>query len=261
LDAVVQASFHRSLILRLGLVSLASFALFALLWTAYREKELAARQMDFVAGVSHELRTPLAVICSAGENLADGVALKQGKVEQYGSLVRDEGRRLSEMVEQILAFSKTEGNHETEPVPLSKLVQRAMTACTHEIRAAGAEVDVYIPEELPPVIVDPTPMAYAIRNLLSNAIRHGKSPIYMTAHPAQRGVDFSVEDQGEGIDPREAKKLFEPFYRGQTARATQVRGLGLGLSLVKRIVESQGGRVRAENRSEGGARFILTLPT
>jgi signal transduction histidine kinase len=136
-----------------------------------------------------------------------------------------------------------------------------MTACTHEIRAAGAEVDVYIPEELPPVIVDPTPMAYAIRNLLSNAIRHGKSPIYMTAHPAQRGVDFSVEDQGEGIDPREAKKLFEPFYRGQTARATQVRGLGLGLSLVKRIVESQGGRVRAENRSEGGARFILTLPT
>jgi signal transduction histidine kinase len=106
----------RNLAVGFGVLALLAVAIAVMLIALRRAQILAQLQLEFVAGVSHELRTPLSVIRSAGENLADGVTKGPESVRRYGALVRDEGRRLSEMVEQILAFARTSSAFERQPV-------------------------------------------------------------------------------------------------------------------------------------------------
>jgi signal transduction histidine kinase len=217
--------------------------------------------------VTHELRTPLAVIRSAGENLADGV-VSPGQVKAYGELVRDEGRRLSEMVEQVLALAGTESAYAPAAVPVDvgRAVDAALQACASEIAAAGIEIETDVPADLPPVRGDAALVGRALRNLVDNAIKYAgeRRWVRIAARVAEgaRGTEvaITVEDRGLGIPPQDRPHIFEPFYRGDEVKARVIRGSGLGLSIVHRIAESHGGRVTVQAGREQGSAFTLSLP-
>jgi len=262
LEAVVGAVRIHNLAVSFGVLALLAAAIGILLLALRRAQQLAELQLEFVAGVSHELRTPLSVIRSAGENLADGVTTGPEAVRRYGALVRDEGRRLSQMVEQILAFARTSGAFERYPVEVSELVRRAVEACAHELNESGCELATDLDPELPAIDADATAMIHALRNLVSNAAVHGGrgAPIHVSARHLGGAVEIDVRDRGPGIEPGELSRVFDPFYRGRRARDNQTRGLGLGLSLVKRIIQAHGGSITAANNPGQGACFTVRLP-
>jgi signal transduction histidine kinase len=238
-----------------------------LVTSARRAERLARRQIEFVAGVTHELRTPLAVIRSAGENLADGLVNRHADVLTYGALVRDEGRRLTEMVEQALLLAGAESGRQTtvrRPDDVGRVVRTALAEWRASGDPAGVRTDEQLASDLPPVLGDEGALTRVVRNLLDNALKYGgETPwvgVRTRADDDGRAVALVVEDQGLGVPADERAHIFEPFYRGRDATARQIRGSGLGLSLVRRIVESHGGRIGVSARADGGSAFTVTFP-
>lgn len=238
---VVERTRLKNLALSGAILLLLTASMGALAWSTRRAQRLAELQMEFVAGVSHELRTPLAVIRSAGENLADGVVTKAGSVARYGAMVRDEGMRLSGMVEQILGYAGVESGRWRPAMERFDLAELA--------ESGGVFVK-----------GDRVALEQCVRNLVDNANRHGWGLQSLRVERDGGLARVVVEDSGEGFEPGELDRLFEPFYRGKRSREKQVKGFGLGLALVRRVAEAHGGRVWAENREEGGARVVLELP-
>ena len=234
-----------------------------------RAERLARQQINFVAGVTHELRTPLAVICSAGENLADGIVDSPEKVAQYGDVVYREGRRLTDMVEQVLAFAGAQSGqqrYEFRSTDVSHVINSAVTACQAQIEEEGFNVETVIDPNLPPVRGDETALKQATQNLISNAIKYGDESrwarIRAQVLTGKKGNEIliTVEDRGLGISSVDVAHIFEPFYRGHEVIAAQVKGSGVGLSLVKQIVEAHGGRVTVKSTQGAGSVFTLHLP-
>jgi signal transduction histidine kinase len=230
-----------------------------------RAQRLAKQQLEFVAAVSHELRTPLAVIRSAGENLADGVVRDDDQIRKYGDLVRNEGRRLTEMVEQILEFAGIQSGQRgfaLRPVAVRPLLEDVVGASRALVEDAGMRVDVEVPETLPPVLGDESALRRVFQNLVGNAIKYGATGgwIGLQAQAAGREVRIGVSDRGIGIAAAEQARIFEPFYRAPDVSSAQIHGAGLGLSLVKRIVEAHGGRITVRSEPGHGSEFVVQLP-
>ncbi|HEX8180826.1 MAG TPA: HAMP domain-containing sensor histidine kinase [Pyrinomonadaceae bacterium] len=268
LDAAVAGARRRSLAVSFGVLLLLAASVALLVVSTHRAQRLARQQMEFVAGVTHELRTPLAVICSAGENLADGVIAEGTQVRRYGQLIRGEGRRLADMVEQVLELAGAQRGRrmlELRPVEVAGLLEQTLAAW-QAAQDAAPHVERHVAPQLPPVLADEPALRRALQNLLSNALKYGGggSWIGVTAHATAgargREVQIKVADHGLGIDAAELPHIFEPFYRGRDVRAAQIHGNGLGLSLVKDIVEAHGGRVTVESAPGRGSAFTLHLP-
>lgn len=265
LEAAVDAARRRNLGISTGILALLGISVGFLVVSTRRAQQLARQQMEFVAAVSHELRTPLAVIHSAGENLADGVVYDQGQIRRYGELVRGEGRRLTAMVEQILEFAGTQSGQRSfalRPVAVRPLLDEVVDSSRALIDAADLRVEYEIPPDLPPVVADEASLRRVFQNLVGNAVKYGASGdwIRLRARADGREVRISVADHGIGIPPAEQAKIFEPFYRTADVIAAQVQGAGLGLSLVKRTVESLGGRVTVRSAEGQGSEFTVHLP-
>ena len=230
-----------------------------------RSQELARQQMEFVATVSHELRTPLAVVRAAADNLAEGVIRDGDQVRKYGELVRTEGRRLTDMVEQVLEFAGIHSGQRTlniTPVKVDALLERVLHGCAPLVERAGLEVQVDLPPDLPPVAGDESALQRVFQNLVGNAIKYGAGGgwIGIDARSSGDEVSITVSDRGIGIAPGDQQRIFEPFYRAADVVAAQVQGAGLGLSLVQRIVRAHGGRVALESARAAGSRFTVHLP-
>jgi signal transduction histidine kinase len=265
LEHAVSAVRRRNLFVSSSILAVLAASVGLLVLSTRRAQELARQQLEFVATVSHELRTPLAVIRSAGENLADGVVHDESQVRQYGDLVRNEGRRLTDMVEQILEFAGIESGQRgfaLAPVALTPLLHNIVESSTSLIRSAGIDVDYDIAERLPPVLGDETALRRLFENLLTNAIKYGERGgwIGVRARPTGRDVVVTIADRGIGIAPGEQTRIFDPFYRTPDVVAAQIQGAGLGLSLVKRIVDAHGGRIEVRSALGAGSEFIVTLP-
>ena len=267
LAGVIASSRLRSLGIAFGTLLLLAVSVALIIITTQRAQQLARQQMEFVAGVSHELRTPLAVICSAGENLSDGVIDQPQQVRRYGTVIMNEGRRLTEMVEQALEFAGIQSNRKAyvlRAVEVGEVIANALADCERLIKESCFTVDTHIEPGLPPVMADRSALQHSIQNLLSNAVKYSSDHrvISLSAKAAKQGseVRITVEDRGLGISPGDLPHIFEPFYRGQEVIAAQIRGNGLGLSLVKRIVEAHQGRVTVVSRPGLGSSFTLHLP-
>ncbi len=232
--------------------------------SAQRAQRLARQRIEFVAGVTHELHTPLTAICSAGENLADGVVAAPEQVKRYGVLIEREGRRLADMVAQVLELAGIESGSRVdrrEQVAAADVVAAALAASRWLVEEGGVEVESAVDADLPPLYADAAALARALRNLIENAVKYG-GPERWLALRARRegdGVAIEVADRGPGIAHEDLPRLFEPFYRGRSA--ARVAGSGLGLSLVRQVVEAHGGRVTAAPGPGGrGTVFTLHLP-
>ncbi len=267
LDRIVEQARWRNLAVSFSLLLLMLATVFALFRISRRAEELALMQMNFVAGVSHELRTPLTVIRTAAFNLRGRLAAKPEQVEKYGKLIQEESEKLGAMVEQVLRFASANTGlviRQKEPASVAHLLEEGLRGSSLALRGNEIEVEKDIDPNLPPVQVDEQAMRHALQNLIENALKYGTDStnwIGVSARAAAPGqVEIRVSDRGAGIPEKERARIFEPFFRGERALSDQIHGTGLGLNLVKRIVEAHDGTIRVESELGQGSSFVVTLP-
>ncbi|MGC4084256.1 MAG: HAMP domain-containing sensor histidine kinase [Vicinamibacterales bacterium] len=263
LDAVVARSRTRNLALSLGILALLGASMALLLITSARAQRTAQQQLEFVASVSHELRTPLAVIRSAGDNLAAGV-VSSAQVANYGALIRDEGRRLSEMVERVMDFAGMTGGASMVsrvPVDITAIVKQVVTSFEAEASTRGVFFQAADAARVT-IDADPSAMTSALQNVIGNAVKYSVNGgvVDIALGGDDMHATVRVRDRGIGVDAADLPHVFEPFYRGRRAVDSQVRGSGVGLSVVRRIVEAHGGSIRLDNREGGGVDVVIDLP-
>jgi len=256
--------FNMTLSLVLALVLTAGIVL--ALRTASHELQVSEMKNDFVSNVSHELRTPLASIRVFGEMLRLGRVADVGKVREYGEYIETEGRRLSALIENILDFSKIESGQKMyrfERVYLDDVLRRVLK--TFEVRLLHDSIQIrYEPadEPLPMVAADPDAIGQAFFNLLDNAVKYGGEGKWITASLTVEGKELviAVSDRGIGIAREDQAKIFDRFHRVGTGLVHDVKGSGLGLALVKHIVNAHQGSLHVESVLGEGSTFRIHLP-
>ncbi len=265
LDTVVARTRLRNLAVTGGVLVLMAASLVVLLRSMRRAQRLAELQMEFVAGVSHELRTPLTVIHTAAYNLRGSLAGNRAQVERYGALIQQESGRLRSLVEQVLRFASTQAGRviqEQKPLAVETVIDECMSSSAALLD--GHTVEKAVERDLPPILGDGTALKQALENLLSNAVKYGSDWIGIfasaTTENGRPAVEIRVADHGPGIPKDEQDRIFDPFFRGRRAVRDQVHGSGLGLNLVKKIVEAHGGSIRVKSDAASGTEFILRIP-
>jgi signal transduction histidine kinase len=233
--------------------------------SAQRQQRLARQQMEFVAAVSHELRTPLAVIRSAGENLADGVVADSAQVKRYGALVETEGRRLTAMVDRVMDFAGiTSGAPPLAhvDVDLSSVIAEAVHGLEADARDRGVTIAIQPTGSLPAVVGDRDALRSAVQNIVGNAVKYSPAgaTVEIDTQAADAFVRLRVADRGLGIDADDLPHIFKAFYRGRRALDAQVRGSGVGLSVVRHVIDAHRGRIHVESRPGEGTIVTVDLP-
>jgi signal transduction histidine kinase len=270
LDAVVARARWQNIAVSGAILILILATVAALVRFSRRSQQLAEIQMNFVAGVSHELRTPLTVIRTASFNLRDELARRPEQVERYGRLIHDESTKLTNLVEQILRFASAGAGHvirEREPIEIETLIDETLRSSQAAHQGAGLIVQRQLEPDLPLVLADKLAMKHAFQNLVDNALKYGTEQnswigVFASAVRDENGqaVEVRVADHGPGIPQEEQQRIFDPFFRGQRALKDQVHGTGLGLNLVKRIVEAHGGTIRVNSQPAKGTEFVVRIP-
>jgi signal transduction histidine kinase len=237
-----------------------------MLRTASREMKLTQMKADFVSNVSHELRTPLASIRVMAELLNLGRVNQPDRVREYGAYIESEGRRLTNVINNILDFSRIESGRKIfqfEPCDIKELVNETLDAFAVHLKQNGVTLSYGPPQNaLPKVVLDPDAIALALTNLLDNAIKYSDDvkEIKVSITQSVRFVAVSVSDRGIGIAADEQEKIFEKFYRIGAGLVHDVKGSGLGLSLVKHIVMAHHGRITVRSKPGEGSTFTIQLP-
>lgn len=230
------------------------------------QKSLAKRLVDFINNMTHEFKTPLSTIAIAGESIkASATALNEQRLVKYGSIIRDESARMQRQVDKILDMADLErGKFELniEPVDIHRLVDKTVD----HFRIAAEKQNVIITTdysaEINTVNIDSIHMMNCLFNLLDNAIKYSKGhrKIHVYTRKNDHYMQLSVQDNGIGLRPEEQKRVFEKYYRVPTGNVHNVKGLGLGLSYVKFIVEAHGGYVKVDSELDKYSIFSIFLP-
>ena len=271
LEAVVALQRRRNLGVSAAILLLLLASAASLLRYSRQAQRLAEVEMEFVAGVSHELRTPLTVIRTAAYNLRGKIITNPTQVERYGALIQQESEKLTAIVEQVLWFASARAGQvirERRPVVVESLVENSLQSSKGILDEAQYQVELQIEPGMPVVVGDSMALQHALQNLISNAVKYGSAggrwigiSARATAGRDGSGIEIRVSDRGPGIPPDEQRHLFDAFFRGNKAVRDQIHGTGLGLNLVKRIVEAHGGTVTLESEPGAGTSFIVRLPT
>ena len=234
--------------------------------SASRAVKLSQMKSDFVSNVSHELRTPLASIRVFAELLRLGRAPSPEKVREYGEYIEAEGRRLTRLIDNILDFARIEAGRKSYTFVNSDLHEVvAATLRTFEVhlRPSGFNVRFEPPAEpLPSIVLDPDAIGQALHNLLDNAVKYSGGMKEVAVHLGREDKDLVlvVQDHGIGIPREEQGRIFERFHRVSTGLVHEVKGSGLGLSIVRHIVQVHGGRITVESEPGRGSAFVIRLP-
>ena len=230
-----------------------------------REARLAQAKSNFVSNVSHELKTPLSLISLFSEILELGRVDNEEKKTEYYRIIRHESRRLNKTIDNILDFSRIEAGRKTYQLvagDIGEVIDNVLSTHRYQIVNSGFNVQTDIQNDLPPVLIDRDAMTQAISNLLDNAIKYsGKvKQLSITARMLESELSIEVADRGVGIPRAEQAKIFEKFYRVGNGLVHDVKGSGLGLSLVKHIIEAHNGTISVESDVGKGSRFTILLP-
>ena len=249
----------------LTLIVVLAFGAFLIARTIAHEMDVLKIKSDFVSSVSHEFKTPLTSIKALMERLVDGKVRDPGKMDQYFSIIAQDTDKLTRLVNNLLDFSKIEeGKKEYvfSDMDIVRIATEQVERFKKEQVLEGPDIRLEIAGEIPSLRVDADALSRALANLLSNAVKFtppGKA-IRVGIESDGESVVLAVEDEGIGIHPDEVGKVFEKFFQGRNALDQSVRGTGLGLTLVKHIVEAHGGRILVESRLGLGSKFSMVFP-
>jgi len=270
LDAIVARARRRNLAVSAALLLLMLATVVTLSRLSRQAHQLAELQMNFVTSVSHELRTPLTVIRTAAFNLKGRLGSNPAQVERYGNLIQQESEKLTALVEQVLRFASSRAGRamrERQPVAVENLIEEGLQSSRAAFEDHGCVVEKQVEPGLPRVLGDEMALKHAIQNLFDNAVKYGNDgnnwigvSATRVADAAGAAVEIRVADRGPGIPRDEQKHIFDPFFRGRRAIQDQIHGTGLGLNLVKEIVEAHGGTVWVKSESMKGTEFIVRIP-
>ena len=270
LDSPTIAASDASLARNLGVLGVAVFvllgALIFIFINAQRERELADRQAGFLANITHELKTPLAVMQAAGENLSDGRVTEGERLKTYGDHIYNESVRLKRMIEKLLDAAKVDsGQLSSEQAPhyLQELTAEFVEANRSYIEDQGFNFKFTHDKNLPLVMVDADHVETTLNNLVENAMKYSKDhkEIAVKVEKKGRNVAISVSDKGMGIPKKSIRYIFDKFYRVEDTLTAKTKGHGLGLSIVKNMVELNGGTIEVKSEYGKGSTFIVKFPT
>ena len=218
---------------------------------------------DFVANVSHELKTPVGAIGLLAEAI-EGAAEDEEAVRRFARRLHKESARLTALVQDIIELSRLQGADvvtEGRPVDLQRVVADAVDR--NRFPAESRRIDIVVGGRVTrPVYGDPDLLVTALRNLIDNAVRYSPEGTRVGVGVRERDgmAQISVTDQGPGIPEDEQDRIFERFYRVDTARSRQTGGTGLGLSIVKHVMSQHGGEVTVWSQAGRGSTFTLSIP-
>jgi len=229
-----------------------------------QEMRLSQLRKDFVAAVSHEFRSPLSSIAMLAERLVSERSMAPGQLAEYHRIIEHDARRLSGLVSRLLEFGRIEEGkaaYSLAPVDLVAVTQEAIEPVRH-VTAAGRVR--FNPAATGPLWIqgDRVALRHAVQNLIENAAKYSPAdaPIDVVCASVNGCHVVEVLDRGIGIPAAEHEKIFEKFYRGRDVAALNVQGVGIGLALVKHVVDGHGGSIVVDSRSGDGSRFCLRFP-
>ncbi|HVJ04174.1 MAG TPA: HAMP domain-containing sensor histidine kinase [Candidatus Saccharimonadales bacterium] len=230
-----------------------------------KEVALAKLKSDFVSNVSHELRTPLSLIRLYAETLEMGRLNNPDKYQEYYRIIRKESERLTTLINNILDFSKIEAgkkDYDFRETDVAELVRTTLDSYRYQIEQNGFAFEESIEENLPKIKADREAIARSLLNLVNNAVKYSSSEKSVAVRVSRRNgsVNMEVIDKGIGIPRPEQEKIFEKFYRVSDPLVHNTKGSGLGLSLVRHVVDAHGGRVWVESVPGKGSKFSIELP-
>jgi len=229
------------------------------------ERRLEQMRRQFITDASHEIRTPLTSIGGFAAAIADGTAATPEERIHSATLIVREVERLTRLVNDLLDLSKVESGAvklNLEAVDISELIHAAVESFDRQAQKYNSHIQLDLGGDLPPVSADPDRVYQVVVNLLSNALRFNRpgGEIVISARPENESVRVSVRDSGPGVSPEQIPRIWERFHRADSSRARLDGGIGLGLAIVRSIVEAHRGKVSVESELGAGATFSFTLP-
>jgi two-component system phosphate regulon sensor histidine kinase PhoR len=231
-----------------------------------RQKKLSAIKNDFINNMTHEFKTPLATISLASQMLKDGAVTHTPEATgRVASIIWDESKRLTYQIERVLQmalFTESRVRLKLKNVKVNEIVESCLPQLSLRVEGKGGKLSSHFDATLDEVMADEVHVTNVLSNLVDNAIKYtARVPeIVIRTHNNDREITISVIDNGIGIAKKDQKLIFERFYRVSTGNLHDVKGFGLGLSYVKKIIEAHGGRVEVESTQDEGSRFDVILP-
>jgi signal transduction histidine kinase len=264
-QAISDRFLRTSYIILGGLSLLMAGGIFLTYRSVNKEVALAKLKSDFVSNVSHELRTPLSLIRLYAETLEMGRLLNPEKYQEYYRIIRKESERLTALINNILDFSRIEAGrkeYELRETDLAELVRTTLDSYRYQIEQHGFAFEQSIEEDLPKVEVDREAIARSLLNLVNNAVKYSSKDKYLrvNVYRSNGNVNMEVVDHGIGIPRAEQNKIFEKFYRASDPLVHNTKGSGLGLSLVRHVIDAHGGQVSVDSAPGRGSKFTIILP-
>jgi len=267
---------HGSVIRLIAVLVCTVFLVSIFVWVLQKNRmdstlQFAKMQVEFAASVSHELRTPIAVLCSAVDNIADGLVRGKDQVSSYVGVIRNQSRQIEGLVAQVLLFAASqngEGRYSMQPVAVTEIIESAVANTAELVRKSGIVLEKHVDPSLPLVLGDITALSQCLQNLITNALKYGGTGRWIGIEASceeakgrhKKHIRIGVSDRGNGIEASEMRHIFEPFYRSPVAAASQIHGTGLGLSIAKSLAEAMDGRLSVTSEVGVGSVFTLSLP-
>jgi signal transduction histidine kinase len=237
-----------------------------------RQMELSNMKSHFVSNITHELKTPLSAIRLYVETLLEKRVKDEEQERRFLGIINKESVRLTHLINNILDFSRIEmgrKRYDFEPTQVDRVVREVVDGYSYQLRDKGFEIDLDVQEGLPRLVADGDALSQALLNLIDNAVKYSQESTQKSVEVRVRRlkpavgpleVQIDVRDHGVGIPASEHKRIFEEFYRVEKGLEHDVKGSGLGLAVVKHIIDAHGGTIEVKSHRGDGTTFRIRLP-
>jgi two-component system phosphate regulon sensor histidine kinase PhoR len=234
----------------------------------FRQKRYTEIKNDFINNMTHELKTPISSISLAAQMLNDDSVTKSPQMQKHlGGVINDESKRLRFLVEKVLQmsmFDRKSVSFKKKELDLNELLEQIASTFTLRVEHTGGKIYTEIEAVDSAIYVDEVHFQNAITNLMDNAVKYRKPDtpldLYIRTWNEKDRLCFSIRDTGQGIKRENVKKIFDKFYRVHTGNVHDVKGFGLGLAYVKRIIDLHEGDIKCESELGKGTTFTISLP-